>query len=145
MQTSHIQVPLAFGFINLAKRSSTGAAGVTKAGSGGFGAATGAAPGLGDSQAIHVILSPGFEIMQTSHVQDPPSLGFINLAKRSSTGAAGVTEAGSGGLEIPNESLLSASAGVSISFSVTMLFGSLEVSSSFFASVLPDPNTKPEG
>ena len=100
MQTSQVHDPPTLGFINLAKRSFTGAAGVTKAGSGGFGAATGAAPGLGDSQAMHVILSPGFEIMQTSQVQDPPSLGFTNLAKRSSTGAAG-----SGGLEIPNESL----------------------------------------
>ena len=78
--------------------------------------------------------------MQTSHVQDPPALGFINLAKRSSTGAAGV---GSGILEISNESQLSASSGTSFSF--ILLSCSLWFSSSFLVSVLPAPNTKPEG
>ena len=77
-----------------------------------------------------------------------PSLGFINFAKRSSTGAAGVTEAGSDGLDIPNanesqSSHLSASAGISFSF--TLLSCSSWFSSSFLDSVVPDPNTKSEG
>ena len=48
-----------------------------------FDAAT--CPGLGDSHAIHVVLSASLVIIHTSHVQDPAF--FLNLANRSSAGA----------------------------------------------------------
>ena len=128
MQTSQVQDPPALGFINLAKRSSTGAAGVTGAGSsGGFEAAT---PGLGDSQATHFSASAGLEIMQTSQTQEPPTLGFMNLANKSSTGLG--------------------SAGSFFSFSLSCSFwfshftSHFCLSSSFLASAFPDPNVKPE-
>ena len=80
--------------------------------------------------------------MQTSQVHDPPALGFINLAKRSSTGAAGVTGAGgSGGLEAAISSF-------SFSFSCSFWFSHFTshfwLASSFLASVFPDPNVNPE-
>ena len=80
MHTSHVQDP-AF-FINFAKRSSAGGAVTVAAAL--FDSAT--CPGLGDSHAIHVVLSASLVIIHTSHVQDPAF--FLNLAKRSSAGGA---------------------------------------------------------
>ena len=108
--------------MNLAKRSSTGAA--AGAGSGGAVGAAGA-PGLGDSHATHFMASAGLEIMQTSQTQDPLTLGFMNLANKSST--VGLI-----------------SAGFSDSFSLlssTPFFSSVPLLSlfSFFFSVSPVP------
>merc|ERR1719230_1882014 len=75
-------------------------------------------PGLGDSQAIHVILSASLVIMHTSQVQLPDFL-VMNLAIRSS------------GLEVPF--FFSSSPSVFLSSFVSAAGAA---SSSFFSSVL---------
>ena len=123
MHTSHVhfEESVLF-FMNLAIRGSGSAA--TGWVTGGLKDVAGAPPpppGLGDSQAIHVILSASLVIMQTSQVQLPDFL-VMNLAIRSS------------GFEVPF--FFSSSPSV---FSSSFVSAAGAASSSFFSSVLGLP------